>query len=203
MIIQTEKTLRPRNKRDFYPTPPDFVRAKLKKLVTREPFLVIDPGAGDGVWGIELRKLYPNTFLIGVENADVPRPEGYNSWVRGSYFDPFGIVYNSPCVDLIIGNPPYSLAYEFIDKSLEILSPGGTLVFLLRLAFMESKTRYLKYYSCGLNPKYILPSVQRIPFIPGTSKTDDTAYAVFVWEKGFVGKTEVEWLDWKNDKNDC
>ena len=44
--------------------------------------------------------------------------------------------------DIIIGNPPYSLAKEFILKSLDSLNDNGILIFLLRTAFLESKSRY-------------------------------------------------------------
>ncbi|MFR2694376.1 MAG: hypothetical protein ACLTBV_31030 [Enterocloster bolteae] len=44
--------------------------------------------------------------------------------------------------DLIIGNPPFNQAIEFVEKCLGLLKPGGRLIFLLRTAFMESDQRF-------------------------------------------------------------
>ena len=39
--------------------------------------------------------------------------------------------------DLIITNPPFSLAQEFIEKSFELLEPYGFIAMFLKIQFMR------------------------------------------------------------------
>jgi len=81
--------------------------------------------------------------------------------------------------DVIIGNPPYSLAKEFIDKSLELLAPGGRLIFLLRTNFLESAKRFAWWQDTLPNRLYVL---HKRPSFTGKG-TDATSYSWFIWEK--------------------
>lgn len=81
--------------------------------------------------------------------------------------------------DLIIGNPPYSLALEFTEKCLSLLSDEGKLVFLLRTAFLESKKRYGFWQREPLSELYVL---SKRPSFTGKG-TDATSYSWFVWDK--------------------
>lgn len=81
--------------------------------------------------------------------------------------------------DVIIGNPPYTYAREFVEKCLSLLSDNGKLIFLLRTAFLESKSRYGFWQKNPLNDLYVLS--KRPSFING--KTDATSYSWFVWDK--------------------
>lgn len=81
--------------------------------------------------------------------------------------------------DVIIGNPPYSLAKEFVEKSLNCLKDDGVLIFLLRTAFLESKSRYEFWQKNPLSGLYTLS--KRPSFING--RTDACSYSWFVWDK--------------------
>lgn len=81
--------------------------------------------------------------------------------------------------DIIIGNPPYSLAMEFVEKSLSLLENDGVLVFLLRTAFLESKKRYEFWQDNIINGLYVL---SKRPSFTGKG-TDATSYSWFVWDK--------------------
>lgn len=81
--------------------------------------------------------------------------------------------------DVIIGNPPYTYAREFVEKCLSLLSDNGKLIFLLRTAFLESKSRYDFWQKNPLSDLYVLS--KRPSFING--KTDATSYSWFVWDK--------------------
>ena len=81
--------------------------------------------------------------------------------------------------DVIIGNPPYTYAREFVEKCLNLLSDNGKLIFLLRTAFLESKSRYDFWQKNPLSDLYVLS--KRPSFING--KTDATSYSWFVWDK--------------------
>ena len=81
--------------------------------------------------------------------------------------------------DIIIGNPPYSLAIEFVKKSLELLNDDGILIFLLRTAFLESKARYKFWQE---NPLTGLLTLSKRPSFTGKG-TDATSYSWFIWDK--------------------
>lgn len=202
-IIATDKKLRERDKHDFYPTPEGYVWAHLNYLKSHfviewqnKHIRILDPGAGDGVWGKVARALFPDAFIMGTEIRDLPKPEWYDAWE----IVPFKEFVIPGTFDLIIGNPPYSKQEEFIDLALEMLSPNtGTMGYLLRLSFMESRKRFLKYFQVNaLNkPRRIIPSVRRISFT-GDKKTDDTAYAFYIWSyfESDEPYTKVDWLNW-------
>ncbi|MCU7836139.1 MAG: hypothetical protein KZQ83_12935 [gamma proteobacterium symbiont of Taylorina sp.] len=77
-------------------------------------------------------------------------------------------------VDIIITNPPYKLAREFIEKA---LGHGKTVIMLLRLNFLESQGRY-EFWQAN-PPSHIITLSKRPSF---TNKgTDSTGYAWFCW----------------------
>jgi len=202
-IIPSNKKLRKRSKADYYPTPPEYVRAVLERIQQTFWFTadlhILDPGAGEGVWGIEARKLFPEAFIAGTEIRNLPKPAAYDEW----YITPFKH-FPEVCpvtFDLIIGNPPFSKVYEFIDPALALLNPqGGVLSYLLRLAFLESKKRFDKYYSRtdSLKPSHVWVSTRRLSFT-GNKKSDDTAYAQYTWNIPRSHNTLLDWLDWNYD----
>ena len=78
----------------------------------------------------------------------------------------------------IIGNPPYSLALEFMEKCFEIADKDTEIIMLLRTAFLESKKRYEFWQQHPLSKLYVLS--QRPSF---TGKgTDATSYSWFIWD---------------------
>ena len=185
---------RKRKKADFYPTPLEFCKATVSNLIPTDcsPAFICDPGAGDGVWGEALRERFKDAYLIGVELEREDFPIVYNQWHTIDYLNHHGL-YGK--YDLIIGNPPYSLAEEFIRHSLDLLSDSGYLIFLLRWSFLESQSRGRGLWK-EFPPKELNVCVSRISFT-GDGKTDDQAYGVYVWQKNFIGKPTFDWFDWK------
>lgn len=80
--------------------------------------------------------------------------------------------------DIIIGNPPYSYAKEFIEKCFELQSKNGVIIMLLRTAFLESKKRYEFWKQHPLTELYVL---SKRPSFTGKG-TDATSYSWFVWD---------------------
>lgn len=81
--------------------------------------------------------------------------------------------------DVILTNPPYSLAAEFVEHA---LSMARTVVMLLRLNFLESAKRETFFHEVGIPNVYVLP--QRPSFSlnrQGKRGTDATAYAWMEW----------------------
>ena len=78
-------------------------------------------------------------------------------------------------VDLIITNPPFNLAQEFLQKS---LIEAASVWYLLRLNFLESKKR-VKFWEH--NPPTHLLVLSARPSFTGKG-TDATGYAWFGWD---------------------
>lgn len=90
---------------------------------------------------------------------------------RRDYLDPG---FAPPHADLLITNPPYSLAEEFIRKA---VSHATSVAMLLRLPFMASKKRLPLWRDLGVPDVYVLS--KRPSFTGGG--TDSTDYAWLVW----------------------
>jgi hypothetical protein len=138
-IIQTDKELRPRDADDHYPTPNAFVQSALN-LVPDHIHVshIIDPGAGSGAFGTSAKQRWPDAKITGIETRDIPKPAAYTYWLNMSYV---GLSLGVQ-VDLVIGNPPYKYAEDAVRFGWEHLRPGGYMVYLLRLAFLEGQKRH-------------------------------------------------------------
>lgn len=79
-------------------------------------------------------------------------------------------------VDLIITNPPFSLAKEFIEKA---ITEANTVIMLLRINFLGAQKRYTWWVENEPSTLYVL---SKRPSFTGTG-TDSTEYAWYVWDK--------------------
>lgn len=100
----------------------------------------------------------------------------------------------------IITNPPYKYATEFVLRALELLPARCKCYMFLKLTFLESEKRYKQIFkdnppirihvfskrvACAKNGDF-----SRVKESGGSV----TAYAWFVWEKGYKGTTTVDWI---------
>jgi len=174
---------------DFYPTPVAVCDDALSFLPTDfKPQCILDPGAGAGAWGIAARRRYAQALITGIEvRSETPRPAAYNFWVHSDFL----LTDAQPCFDLVIGNPPYNRAEQFVKHSLAMLEDGGYIIQLLRLNFLEGQAR-----SRGIHkrhpPQKVVVCAGRVSFT-GDGKSNATAYAFFIWQKGWMGKPSLEW----------
>lgn len=167
---------------DFYPTPTETIDIFLKNYDIGKNLSILEPCAGNGNIVVSLQK-------IGCTNIDAVeiRQEEFESLI-----DKVGIGHVAICdfltmnnkfligkYDIIITNPPYNLAQEFVEKSLEIIKPGGTVIMLLRTNFLESKKRFSFWQKNKLNGLYVL---SKRPSFTGKG-TDATSYSWFIWTK--------------------
>lgn len=86
--------------------------------------------------------------------------------------------------DVIITNPPFSLAAEFLEKS---LAEAKFVAYLLRVNFFGAQKRYPFWKRIG-EPTHLFPLSVRPSFIKG--RTDATEYAWFVWDDINLCKAE-------------
>ena len=86
---------------------------------------------------------------------------------------------------VIMTNPPYKYANEFILHALEILPVGGEAIFLMNISYLSGKRRYKDIYSHGyLDCVYIFSN--RINCYPNNIPTGHSSpvhYAWFVFRK--------------------
>lgn len=189
MIITTDKVMRERDPNDFYPTPVSRVTSALDLLPYGfVPYWILDPGCGDGVWGRVAKQRWFNSRIDGVETRDVENPPGYEPLYRGDFR-----TWDAPhAYDLVIGNPPYKHTEPFVRLSLKHLRDGGYLLFLLRLSFLEGQARGRGLWR-QLPPRAVYVCSARTSFM-GNGKSDATAYAVYLWQKGWHGVPTLGWV---------
>lgn len=173
---------------DYYPTPYPVALDALSYMPrTLTPTCILDPGAGLGVWGQAARSLWPQACITGIDIRPLQRPAAYNFW----FTNDFRLMDEARCFDLVVGNPPYKYAEPFVRHSLKMLEPGGYLIMLLRLNFLESKSR-----ANGLWRDYplfeVIVSAGRVSFT-GDGRSNATAYAYFIWKQGYKGETVLKW----------
>src|SRR6478735_1323209 len=175
-----------RSPHDFYITNSTLAYNSVASLLTRPHQYPhdgvatswLDPGAGTGVWGQAIKKVYPRAHVTGVELRDVGKPSaGYDKWENGDFltYQP-GWKFTH-----IVGNPPYSHAEEFVRKGLEILAPGGQLLYLLNLSFLASQTRGKGLFKQE-PPDRVYVCSRRASF-QEDGKTAPEEYAMFRWTK--------------------
>lgn len=188
IYVHQGTTLPKRNDFDFYPTPLSVAQDALGYVPSAiKPTCILDPGAGTGVWGQAARKLWPAATITGVDLRPVPKSPAYNFWFHGDYL----LMDAPPCFDLVIGNPPYKYAEQFVKQSFKFLESGGHLIMLLRLNFLESQSRATGLWRTHPLKQAVVCS-KRVSFT-GDGKTNATAYAYFIWQKGWKGSTELMW----------
>lgn len=161
---------------DFYPTPIETIENFLSHYQLKDG-VILEPSAGNGNFIQAIRnKGYTNT-IIANEIRQEEHQNLINSGADFVYHKDF-LTEKLPNHDVktIITNPPFSKAKEFILRCKE-LYPDAEIIMLLRLAFLESRTRYDFWQKHMVNKLYILS--KRPSFVNG--KTDATAYAWFVW----------------------
>lgn len=181
--------LRPRHPQDFYPTNEEHVETALS-LIPFTPTWILDPGMGNGIFGQVARRCWSSANIVGVElRLEAPLHRAYDWNIRADFLAMTGI---TPMFDAVIGNPPYQHAEAFVRRSAELLHEGGYIVFLLRLAFLESMSRYTLFTREFPLQRVVVCSDR--PSFTGDGKTDATAYAFFVWQKGYSGSTSLEWV---------
>lgn len=182
---------------DVYPTPSWAVEAILNATLLQpyHKLRILDPGAGSGVWGA-IASTTIRSEVWGVELRPLEPLAEFDEWAGDTNYltwwpasDEWG---NEVRFDLVVGNPPYSLAEEFIRHSFELLHPGGQVIFLLRLAFLGGQKR-AKHLWSEFPPERVLVLPKR-PSFSGNGKTDQIEYAAFYWRQGFKGAPALGWL---------
>lgn len=151
---------------EFYPTPRKTVESLIRELDLSD--LSKDNKFGDPCAG-------DSAIIVPFVKSGITEPRQWE-WAEireGKDYLKDGLTGR---VDCIITNPPFSLATQFIDRSLE---EAGFVAYLLRLNFWGSRKR--KDWWQGKEPTHQFTLSERPSF---TGKgTDATEYAWFVWDR--------------------
>jgi hypothetical protein len=100
----------------------------------------------------------------------------------------------------IITNPPYKLAYEFIEKGMELITEGNKVCMFLKLQFLEGKKRKELFKKYPLKTLYVSSSrilcakngeFEKMKAGGGSA----VAYGWYVFEKGYKGEPTIKWIN--------
>ena len=97
----------------------------------------------------------------------------------------------------IITNPPYAFAQEFVEQALKMIQPGRKVAMFLKLTFLEGKKR-AEFFKSNPPVRIWVSSSRLKCAINGNFDGcggSATAYAWFVWEKGYKGHPEIRWFN--------
>ena len=164
---------------DFYTTPIECIEKLLNNfIIEKNNINILEPSAGNG----NIIKVLRDKGINGNITAVEIREEEYNKLLKLAdkvVIDDFLKWNTNKDYELIIGNPPFSLAREFIEKCFEISNEKTKIVMLLRTSFLESKNRFDFWQKYPLSGLYVL---SKRPSFTGKG-TDATSYAWFIWNK--------------------
>jgi hypothetical protein len=97
----------------------------------------------------------------------------------------------------IVTNPPFKIAAQFVEHALR-LSP--LVIMLHRLAFLESERRTPILEGTGLAKIHVfrkrLPMMHRDSW-QGRKANSGMAFAWFVWERDYTGRTTIDRISWE------
>lgn len=149
-----------RNKNDFYPTPEETINSLLNHIDFSKVSSFLEPCKGNGAIYNKVECTI-KTYCEISENI----PKDYLSTQYNKF-------------DLIVTNPPFSIAQDFLVKSLK---ESDCVCYLLRLNYLGSKKRADTLWNKVSTPNKLLVLSKRPSF---TGKgTDATEYAWFCWDK--------------------
>lgn len=168
--------------KDFYPTPFGVIDLFLKHYHIDPNAKLLEPCAGNGNIIRSLQKNgYSNIKAVEIREDEFEtlyNLVGYGNFAIGDFLT-MKIENNIGLSDVVITNPPFSLAMEFLNKSLEITTEKGIVIMLLRLGFMATDKRY---QFMSKNPPTDLYVLHKRPSFTGGG-TDSQEYAWYVWDK--------------------
>ena len=173
-----------RKKSDFYETPYTLTRKFLDVEYFNKNSTVCEPACGGGAITRVLKEHWEDDKVTAYDQ------ETNFLWETGEY-------------DYIVTNPPFSIAFEFIQRAK--LVAKSKFAFLLPLSYLHNKKRFDEIYSdrtYGLEKVYVFT---RYPMLgealreDGKYNTGMMVYAWYVWTNGYSGLPTVDWLDNNED----
>ncbi len=165
---------------DLYETPTKITEMILNRVELKKDANILEPANGNGAISNVVKDYGYRCDTSDIsDGVDFLKTEGHSQY------------------DMVITNPPYKHAQEFVEKALKHVKVGGIVVMLLRLSFLESAKRYHFFRDSGL--KEIHVSSKRITMYPANGNvpknSGTVAYAWFVWERGYIDYPTTHWFN--------
>lgn len=175
-----------RRTNDAYYTPEGAAYAivrhlvETKRLPRKATTTLLEPHVGGGAWVSALKRARVPGLIhasdVDPNAAGLVHPDGD---VAGEVADFLVHVYGM-LFDVILGNPPFGNAEEHVRRALELLRPGGLLIFLLRRNWLGAAR--FDFIAEGRAPVDEIVLAPRLSFTDGG--TDEQEYSVFIWRGG-------------------
>jgi hypothetical protein len=176
---------------ELYETPPEATHALLAHEML--PQRLWEPAAGRGAIVRVLRAA--GHTVLSTDLHDHPGAEPWDVDQTGLHF--LKPLKGIPEIGAIVTNPPFSLAQEFVDRSLQY---APMCCMLLRLVFLESESRHDWFKRVGLRRVHVFSN--RLPFMhrdgwSGPRSTSTTAFAWFIFNRDWKGEATLNWIRWR------
>jgi hypothetical protein len=178
-----------RSSHDHYPTPRWCTEALLHRFFPPRFAAVLDPASGEGEILDVMRERCSTRATLGIELHPGRAAAACERGHLVSVGD--GLASSWADADVVVGNPPYSLAEDFAWKAASWAAEGGyrgpaIVALLLRLSFLEPAGTRRALFRTHPPDVLILP---KRPTFAGKG-TDSTTSAWLLWP----GEGQLVWL---------
>ena len=115
---------------DYYATPPTTTKLFLDSFDLSKFKNILEPSCGGGYMAEVIKEYYPNANIDCTDLIDRGYGQGGIDFLNHNFDKQY---------DLVITNPPFKLAKEFIEKALEV--SNDTVIMLAKIQLLESEDR--------------------------------------------------------------
>jgi len=162
-----------RKELDSYETP-EWVTEALIPHLRHGITQVWEPACGSG------KMVKPLSHAFSVWRTDIVDCKKHN-FLTMKLWRPF---------DAIITNPPYALAQEFIERSINLMAPQGLVAMLLRTDFDHAKCRKHLFGDCRQFSKKLVLT-KRIQWFEHSTAQPSFNHAWFIWDHRHHGPPTI------------
>lgn len=180
---------RTREEHDFYATPKEATELFLSyhDLSYAETFL--EPSCGMGHISKVIKKKFPKAVVDSYDLIDRGYGIGGVDYLKNNLERKY---------DVVITNPPFKYAYEFIEKGLK--DSNNEVIMFAKIQFLETLKRAELFKNTPL--KYVYVHSKRVSPMRGGKHLDENGkpwssamcFCWFVWEHGYKGEPVIRFL---------
>lgn len=179
---------------DYYATPLSAVEKLLDKLRIDDGLSILEPSAGEGHIVKILKECCPNSEIVA--NDLIKRDSRFGIEVNGGIDF---LEYNpNRKFDVVITNPPFSLAQQFIEKAISLANRYVIMFAKIQLLEGLERRRLFERFP----PKYVCVFSKRVNPLRNGEEFDENGkpwastmcFAWFIWEIGYTGEPVIRWI---------